>query len=82
MLYHCGIVFAKTDIAIGEELTVDYKYFLATNDVHAFDDRDTGQQVTGLNARDALLASARELIELYSRADFHPARYSNYSGAK
>ncbi len=78
MLYHCGILFAKQPIAAGDELTVDYKYFLATDDVCAFDDRDSGKEVTGLSSKEALLQSARELIELYSRADFDVPRYSNY----
>jgi SET domain-containing protein len=78
MLYHCGILFANKPIAVGDELTVDYKYFLATNDVCGFDDRDTGEEVTGLSAREALLQSARELIELFSRAEFPPGRYSDY----
>jgi SET domain-containing protein len=82
MLYHCGKLFAKASIGVGDELTVDYKYFLATDDVHAFDDRDTGRQVTGLNAREALLQSCREVIELYSRADFQPPRYSDYAAKK
>jgi SET domain-containing protein len=79
MLYHCGILFAKSAIAPGNELTVDYKYFLAADDVHAFDDRDSGRQVIGLDAKQALLASCREVIELFSRTGFAPPRYSDYS---
>ena len=78
MLYHCGMLFAKAPIAAGDELTVDYKYFLAAGDVCAFDDRDSGEEVTGLSAKEALLQSARELIELFSRAEFPQARYSDY----
>ena len=78
MLYHCGILFAKQPIAVGDELTVDYKYFLATNDVHAFDDRDTGKQVTGLSAKQALIESCREVMALFSQADFDAPRYSDY----
>ena len=78
MLYHCGILFAKRPIAVGDELTVDYKYFLATNDVCAFDDRDSGREVTGLNAKEALLQSCREVMELFARAEFDQPRYSNY----
>lgn len=78
MLYHCGILFAKQPIAIGDELTVDYKYFLAADDVHRFDDRDTGRAVTGLDAKQALVESCREVIELFSRAAFDQPRYSDY----
>jgi hypothetical protein len=38
--------------------------------------------VTGLNAREALLQSCREVIELYSQADFQPPRYSDYAAKK
>lgn len=82
MLYHCGILFAKKDIAADDELTVDYKYFLAEDDVEAFGDKDTGATVTGLNAKDALRQSAAELVELYSRHDFQPPRYSDYGKSK
>lgn len=64
MLYHCGICFATRDLFAGDELTADYKYFLAEKDVFAFDDSNTGRQVDGISGREALLSSARELIKL------------------
>ncbi len=62
MIYHCGICFAKKDLTAGEELTVDYKYFLATGDENKFIDSRTSQPVDGLPPREALLQSARELL--------------------
>ena len=64
MLYHCGICFATRDLIAGEELTADYKYFLAEKDVFAFDDSNTKSSVDGISGREALLSSARELIKL------------------
>jgi hypothetical protein len=61
MLYHCGILFAKKDIQAGEELTVNYKYFLAVNDVESFTDKYSGRRVSGLTGDQALLMSAGEL---------------------
>src|SRR5262245_24497921 len=29
MIYHCGMLFARRDIAADDELTVDYRYFLS-----------------------------------------------------
>ena len=62
MLYHCGVCFALRDIQRGEEMTADYRYFLARQDVHAFTDTDTGNHVDGLPPKEALLESARELV--------------------
>lgn len=78
MLYHCGILFAKRNIATGEELTADYKYFLAQNDVNAFDDVETGKRADGLPPKEALMQSCRELMDLLSKHDLQPARYSDY----
>lgn len=36
MLYHCGICLATRDLMPGDELTVNYKFFLAENDFYAF----------------------------------------------
>jgi hypothetical protein len=64
MLYHCGLLFARRAIAPGDELTVDYKYFLAEDDVQAFTDVQTGNLVRGVDGEEALLASTRELMAL------------------
>jgi hypothetical protein len=64
MLYHCGICFARTHIQADEELTVDYRYFLAENDVNKFRDALTGQLVDGFPWRVALQNSSEELMRL------------------
>ena len=64
LLYHCGILFARRDIAAGEELTVNYKYFLAQGDAGSFVDAETGNLVSGLIAAEALRQSTHELLAL------------------
>ncbi len=66
MLYHCGICFAKRDIEPGEELTADYKYFLAGTDVNRFTDSRTKETIDGIDTTSALVESARESIGLFS----------------
>lgn len=64
MLYHCGICFAKQDIAVGEELTVDYRYILAVDDDNAFIDKKTSQKVDGYDSETCLLKSTEELLKI------------------
>jgi SET domain-containing protein len=79
LLYHCGIAFAKRDIAAGDELTVDYKYFLAQNDVGRFTDSRTGRLVDGVDGRQAMIESCKELLALLADgAEFGEPRYSDY----
>jgi SET domain-containing protein len=78
MIYHCGILFARSNVAPEEELTADYKYFLAENDFGSFKERDTNAMVSGAPAREALIQSAREIIELYQTVDLDEPRYSEY----
>ena len=78
MLYHCGVLFARRDIKVGEELTVNYKYFLAQGDENGFEDEKTGERVDGIDPKEALISSAKELLELLESADLDTARYSDY----
>ncbi len=64
ILYHCGLCFALKDIDAGEELTINYRYFLAENDVGAFMDAFTGEKIDGLSSKESLLRSSQELIKL------------------
>ena len=64
LLYHCGIFFAKRNLNTGDELTVNYRYFLAEKDAYAFVDNKTKKIVDGLPPKQALLESAKELIAL------------------
>ncbi len=65
-LYHCGLCFARRNIDIGDELTVDYKYFLAVDDVNKFADSQKNKSiiVDGLSPHEALIRSAKELVDL------------------
>ncbi len=78
MLYHCGVLFARKDIAPGEELTCDYKYFLAVNDYCQFPDIGGQGTVTGLPGKAALLESAKELAELLGDSELGSPRFSEY----
>lgn len=82
LLYHCGILFATHDIEAEEELTVNYKYFLAVDDVYAFADLDTRKKVSGMPGKEALLQSCRELMELYCDAEIDAPRHSDYKPLK
>jgi len=64
MLYHCGICFAKKDIAAGEEVTIDYKYVLAKGDVARFIDSSTGRDVDGLTSIECIKESTKELFDI------------------
>ena len=67
MLYHCGLCFARENINIGEELTVDYRHFLAQNDVNKFKDSQKGGAtfVDGGDPTEILVESAKDLIALF-----------------
>ncbi len=64
LLYHCGILFALRNIRAGEELTVDYRYFLSPNDANPVHDTKTGKVIKGFNAKKSLRESTKELIKL------------------
>jgi hypothetical protein len=63
MLCHCGVLFALRDIRAGEELTTDYRYFVAPSEQIL--DSKTGRVVSGLDWRRALVGSAELLLKLY-----------------
>lgn len=67
ILSHCGILFALREIEIGEELTVDYRYFLNNNNREKFE--VDGEPLIGLSAKEALLTSSRQLIEILENID-------------
>jgi SET domain-containing protein len=69
ILYHCGICFALRDILPGEELTVNYHYLLAEDDVYNFTDIKSGRKVDGISPTKTLVESAKELIKLYESTD-------------
>lgn len=64
MLYHCGLLFALRAIQPDEELTADYQFLLAPQDVCSFPDKETGKLVTGGEGIAALRESTRLLLDL------------------
>lgn len=69
LLSHCGLILAKRDIRTGEELTLDYRLLIDPSDVAAYDDVATGRPIRGFTAKEAILRSARELVELVERVE-------------
>jgi len=65
MVYHCGLCFAARDLNAGEELTVDYRYFMS-EDLDGFCDRHTGRQIRGFTGREAFVRSLRQLNGIFS----------------
>jgi SET domain-containing protein len=82
LLYHCGVWFARRDIEPGDELTCDYKYFLAVDDVCRFPDAGGQGMVSGLPGKEALVQSAEELIALLKDGDLGAPRHTEYAPAK
>ncbi len=64
LLCHCGICFARRDIAVSEELTVDYRTLIDDTDIGVYNDIKTDQPIKGFNARQTLLRTAKELIAI------------------
>lgn len=69
LLYHCGISFAKRDLNIGDELTIDYTLFLAEDDVEGFTDVNSGKHLHGLSPKESLLKSSFQLVDLLLSID-------------
>jgi hypothetical protein len=57
LLYHCGLLFSRRQIEIGEELTLDYHY------LNSMQEHDV---VSGYEPRYALMTSAQELLQILS----------------
>jgi hypothetical protein len=64
LLCHCGIVVARQEISEGEELTVDYRSLVDDTDLGVYQDVATGEEIRGWTAKETLLRTAREMIEL------------------
>ncbi len=63
-LWHLGFVFAARDIAVGEELTVDYRHLLPEGEAETFVDADSGLAIVGWSGRESLRRSTAELAQL------------------
>ena len=64
LLCHCGMVLARRDIAAGDEMTLDYRSLVDDTDIGLYRDAATGREIRGWSARETLLRTARELIEI------------------
>jgi SET domain-containing protein len=64
LLCHCGIVLARRDIAVGEELTLDYRTLIDDTDIGIYSDAASGQEIRGFSARQTLLQTASELADI------------------
>jgi hypothetical protein len=69
LLCHCGTIVARREIAVGEELTMDYRTLIDDTDIGLYRDAITGREIRGFSARETLLRTARELIEIVSSTD-------------
>ncbi len=64
LLCHCGMVLARQDISTGDELTLDYRTLIDDTDIGIYSDAATGHEIRGFSARETLLRTARELIDI------------------
>lgn len=64
LLCHCGVVIALRDVAAGEEFTIDYRTLIDDTDVGVYSDAATGQVIKGFSARQTLLRTTRQMLEL------------------
>jgi hypothetical protein len=64
LLCHCGVVIALRDLTQGEEMTLDYQTLIDETDLGIYNDAKTGQPIRGFSAKQTLLRTARQLIEL------------------
>lgn len=63
-LWHLGFIFAARDLAVGEELTVDYRHLLPEGEAEAFRDAGTGREIVGYSWAESLALSSRALVAL------------------
>lgn len=60
-IWHLGFVFAARDLALGEELTVDYRHLLGEGQVESFRDAATGDEIVGYAWAESLARSTEAL---------------------
>jgi SET domain len=63
-LWHLGFVFARRDLAVGEEITVDYRHLLAPGQEEDFVDALSGEKIVGYSWLASLSGSTAELHAL------------------
>lgn len=63
-LWHLGFVFAARDLAVGDELTVDYRHLLGEGQHESFRDAASGAAIIGWSWAESLRRSSTELAQL------------------
>jgi hypothetical protein len=63
-LWHLGFVFAARDLAVGEEITIDYRHLLGEAQEEVFRDALSGEAIVGWSWQESLSRSTRELAAL------------------
>ncbi len=63
-LWHLGFVFARRDLEVGTELTLDYQLIIGDHEPMPFRDSVTGREIIGLPWKRKMLSSTRELLAL------------------
>ena len=64
-LWHLGFVFALTDLEVGAEVTMDYRYVIGDGEQMPFHDSVTGQPIVGLPWVEVLSHTAAQLAGLF-----------------
>jgi len=65
----CGVVIARQEIAVDEELTIDYRTLVDATDVGVYNDAGTGTPIKGFGAKETLLRTAKQLVTLAESLD-------------
>jgi len=65
----CGVVIALRDIAIDEELTIDYQTLIDDTDIGVYNDAGSGTTIKGFSAKQTLLRTAKDLLKLAESLD-------------
>lgn len=63
-LWHLGFIFALREIAAGEEILMDYRHVIGSDEVMPFKDSQTGREIVGLPWPQVLHDSAQQLVTL------------------
>ena len=66
-LWHLGFVFALTDLPVGAEVTMDYRYVIGDGEHMPFNDSVTGRPIVGLPWAECVAQTAWQLAALFKR---------------
>jgi hypothetical protein len=65
--WHLGFIFALSDLPVGAEVTMDYRYVIGDGERLPFVDAETGREIVGLPWAEALSGSAVRIAGLIQR---------------